>query len=150
MQSGQFDWLREIEDFANRFKVIIKDESAAKAQTDQKQSTNAIPITVMSDRERLYIEVELAGIRKEEISITVVGEDSLEVSGMKPGPEKTGNSQVVSNERWSGAFRRRIRVPQGNEYDLENASASYVDGVLRIQALHRNLNNSSRTAIPIQ
>jgi HSP20 family molecular chaperone IbpA len=148
MQSGQFDWLREIEDFANRFKVIINDTNTAKPQTEK--HTNAIPVTIVVDRERLSIEVELPGVRKEEIAIAVVGDDSLEISGTKPGPERTDNSQVISNERWSGTFRRRIRIPDGAAFDLEKASASYTDGVLRIQASHRNLGNASRSSIPIQ
>jgi len=148
MHTGQFDWLREIEDFANRFKVIIKDETAREPQAEK--STNAIPITVISNKEHLLIEIELAGVRKEDISIAVAGEDALEITGNKPGPEREENSRVISNERWSGAFRRRIRIVGGASFDLENASASFADGVLRIQASHRDQGDGSRTSIPIQ
>ncbi|HEY6167554.1 MAG TPA: Hsp20/alpha crystallin family protein [Verrucomicrobiae bacterium] len=77
----------------------------------------------------LVIKVELAGLRREDLELTVEG-NALRISGHRADGCRTGNCNFLIMEINYGAFASVIEMPEG--YDLSQARASYENGFLRI------------------
>jgi HSP20 family protein len=92
----------------------------------------------------LVIKVELAGMKKEDLELTVDG-NRLRISGQRPdGCRGTGSKcKFLVMEIHYGAFESIIELPAG--YDLTQAKAAYQNGFLRIDvpALARNGKSTS-------
>src|SRR5947207_2727120 len=77
----------------------------------------------------LVIKVELAGMRKEDLELTVEG-NRLRISGQRPDGCRAPKCTFLVMEINYGAFESIIEVPAG--YDLSQAKASYKNGFLRV------------------
>jgi HSP20 family protein len=77
----------------------------------------------------LVIKVELAGMRKEDLELTVEG-NRLKISGQRPDRCRASKCTFLVMEINYGAFESIIEVPAG--YDLSQAEASYQNGFLRV------------------
>jgi|ERR1019366_6777712 HSP20 family protein len=97
-------------------------EGAAKAQW--------VPNTdVYSTDHGLVIKVELAGMRSENLEITVEGQ-RLRISGNRPDGCRAPKASFLVMEISYGPFESLLELPSG--YDLSQAKAAYVNGFLRI------------------
>lgn len=81
----------------------------------------------------LVIKVELAGITKNDLELTVAGQH-LTLSGERPDPDRGGANYLV-REMHHGRFESVVELPK--EFDLSRAHAAYQNGVLRIVAPRR-------------
>lgn len=77
----------------------------------------------------LVIKVELAGLRKEDLELTVEG-NQLRISGNRPDGCRAAKCKFLAMEINYGAFESMIELPPG--YDLQQAKAAYQNGFLRI------------------
>src|SRR5260221_140421 len=77
----------------------------------------------------LVVKVELAGMRSEHLEITVEG-NRLRISGTRPDGCRATKCNFLVMEINYGPFESDLEVPAG--YDLSQATASYLNGVLRI------------------
>jgi HSP20 family protein len=77
----------------------------------------------------LVIKVELAGMRSENLEITVEGQ-RLRISGSRPDGCRAPNCSFLVMEINHGPFESVLELPSG--YDLSQAKAAYVNGFLRI------------------
>ena len=77
----------------------------------------------------LVIKVELAGMRKEDLELTLEG-NRLKISGYRPDGCRAPKCTFLVMEINYGAFESMIEVPPG--YDLSHARAAYQNGFLRI------------------
>ncbi len=77
----------------------------------------------------LVIKVELAGMRKEDLELTVEG-NRLMISGHRPDSCRAGQCKFLVMEINYGSFESLIELPAG--YDLGQAKAAYQNGFLRI------------------
>lgn len=77
----------------------------------------------------LVIKVELAGMRKEDLELTVEG-SRLKISGQRPDGCRAAKCTFLVMEINYGAFESVIELPPG--YDLGQAKAAYQNGFLRI------------------
>jgi HSP20 family protein len=120
---------REIENFSNRIKEYFEDfTSSAKAQHGQSHQSGS---ELYSDALNYYIEVDLPGIRKEDISVAVVAESVVEITGVRSRPDMEGMRSLRSERRY-GPFRRSIKLPAEVVIDPDGVTATYRDGVLRV------------------
>lgn len=78
----------------------------------------------------LVIRVELAGMRREDLEITVENQQ-LRISGHRSDGCRTGKCSFVVMEINYGPFETTVELPSG--YDLSRAAASYHNGFLRIE-----------------
>jgi len=76
--------------------------------------------------DQLVARVDLPGIKKDEIEISVIG-DTLTLRGEKKAEESDGRSH---SERIYGSFSRSVTLPTG--VDPDRVTATYRDGVLEI------------------
>jgi len=77
----------------------------------------------------LVIKVELAGMRSENLEITVEG-NRLRISGDRPDTCRAHKASFLVMEINYGPFESVLELPNG--YDLSQARASYLNGFLRI------------------
>jgi HSP20 family protein len=77
----------------------------------------------------LVIKVELAGMRRDELELTVDG-NRLTISGYRADGCRAPKCSFLLMEINYGAFQSELELPSG--YDLQKAKASYQNGFLRI------------------
>jgi len=78
----------------------------------------------------LVIKVELAGMRSENLEITVEG-NRLRICGDRPDTCRAKKASFLVMEINYGPFESTMELPHG--YDLGQAKASYLNGFLRIE-----------------
>src|SRR5712671_6934759 len=92
--------------------------------------THWIPNTdVYVSEGHLVIKVELAGMRREDLELTVEG-NRLKISGQRPDGCRPSKCSFLVMEINYGAFESVIELQEG--YDLSQAKAAYQNGFLRI------------------
>ncbi len=77
----------------------------------------------------VVIKVELAGMRREDLELTVEG-NRLKIRGQRPDGCRAPNCKFLVMEINYGAFESVIELPSG--YNLSEARAAYQNGFLRI------------------
>src|SRR2546427_8950105 len=107
----------------------VQKTSAAGKQSATGQ-THWIPNTdVYVSEGHLVIKVELAGMRREDLELTVEG-NHLKISGQRPDGCRPPKCTFPVMEINYGVFESVIELPEG--YDLSQAKAAYQNGFLRI------------------
>ncbi len=103
-----------------------------------------VDVYYCGEPQRAIVKVDLAGVSLSEVGIEVSGRH-VAIAGERPLQETEGRvyQQV---EIPSGPFRRIVEL--GVEVDAERASATYEDGILRIELPLRDPSESSRR-VPI-
>jgi HSP20 family protein len=108
--------------FVTRASAVSGRESAANGHW--------VPNTdVYASDSGLVIKVELAGMRSENLEITVEG-NRLRISGDRPDTCRAHKASFLVMEINYGPFESILELPNG--YDLSQAKASYLNGFLRI------------------
>lgn len=77
----------------------------------------------------LVIKVDLAGMRSENLEITIEG-NSLRISGNRPDSCRSPHCRFLVMEITYGAFEKILDLPPS--YDLSRAKAAYMNGFLRV------------------
>ena len=77
----------------------------------------------------LVIKVELAGMRSDNLEITIEG-NRLRISGKRPDGCRAPKCSFLVMEINYGPFESMLELPPG--YDLGQAKAAYLNGFLRI------------------
>lgn len=147
------EWLKTIEEVAGRIKDFIKtnvhidiDPAPASAAT----SNSYPPIAAYYDADGFHIAAELPGMTKQEIAISLSTDSTVEISGNKRDSVDTNRSVMQTNDRYVGEFHRRVNLPKGLELDINNATASFTDGVLHILIPRQTLSRNTGKTIIIE
>lgn len=130
MARTEFDWMRDIQDVTNRFKEYFENIERPEQKTERGERGAQPSYDLYVEDNKICVEIELPGMKKEDIRITMAG-DSVEVSGDRK-PLRSEGSRLLRGNRKYGQFNCQIRLPKEAELDLGNTSATYTDGVLRI------------------
>ena len=95
-----------------------------------RESANWIPNTdIYATDEGLVVKVELAGMRSENLQITIEG-NRLTIAGERPDGCRAAKFNFLAMEINYGSFETIIDLPPG--YDSAQAKASYFNGFLRV------------------
>jgi HSP20 family protein len=84
---------------------------------------------------RYVIEMDVPGVRLEDLSINVAAGRRLVVSGRREIVREREDPSVRVRERWSGSFSRSLELP--DEVDESRISAALHEGILRIELPRR-------------
>jgi len=87
------------------------------------------PMDVHEDNENLYVKLELPGMKKEEIEISI-HDGVFTVTGERKEDERYGKAEIYRAERFSGRFQRSFMLP--TMVEVEKVKASYRDGILTV------------------
>lgn len=83
------------------------------------------------DKNDQYIlEFELAGVKKEDINVSIEKENLLTVEGNKKREVKTTNRSQLREEIYFGKFKRIVELPQNS--DSERIDVKHNNGILTI------------------
>lgn len=93
----------------------------------------------------LVIKVELAGMRKEDLELTVEG-NRLMISGQRPDGTRGAKCKFLVMEINYGSFECVIEIPAG--YDASQAMAGYQNGFLQID-VPRAVHASKIKLVPV-
>jgi len=106
-----------------------------------------VPTTdVYSTESGLVVKVELAGMRSENLEITVEG-SRLRISGNRPDGCRAPKCSFLVMEINYGPFECVLDLPQG--YDLNQAKAAYLNGFLRIDVPRTPPPSSKTTKVQV-
>ena len=94
----------------------------------------------------LVIKVELAGMRSENLEITVEG-SRLRICGNRPDGCRATKCSFLVMEINYGPFESVLELPNG--YDLSQAKAAYLNGFLRIDVPLAPPPSTKSTKVPI-
>ena len=94
----------------------------------------------------LVVKVELAGMKSENLEITVEGH-RLRISGSRPDVCRAHKCNFLVMEISYGPFESVLELPAG--YELSQAKAIYVNGFLRIDVPLAHQLQTKSTKVPI-
>ena len=86
-------------------------------------------VDVFETETEVVVLAEIAGIRSEDLRVTVDGEE-LRISGVRRVPERSDVKRLLQMEIAAGPFERRLRIPI--PFDREKVSAHLSDGFLTV------------------
>ena len=95
----------------------------------------------------LVIKVELAGMKSENLEITVEEGHRLRISGSRPDVCRAHKCNFLVMEISYGPFESVLELPP--DYDLSQAKAIYVNGFLRIDVPVAHQLQTKSTKVPI-
>jgi HSP20 family protein len=90
----------------------------------------APPVDITEDAKGYTINVELPGVKKEEVKVSVEG-GVLSISGERKAEKEEKDKKYHRLERSYGSFTRSFAVPEGASSD--KISAVFKDGVLSVR-----------------
>jgi HSP20 family protein len=87
-------------------------------------------LDVWDDKDNLVVKVELPGLKKDEINLSL-HEGVLTISGEREHEVEKKEGQSFRSERYFGKFQRSVTLPTA--VDASKVNASYKDGVLTVE-----------------
>jgi HSP20 family protein len=86
-------------------------------------------LDVFQDKDAVTVKVELPGLRKEDIEISLE-KGVLSISGERRHEQKLDEGESFRSERYFGRFHRSVAIP--TEVEADKVRASYTDGILTV------------------
>ena len=86
-------------------------------------------LDVFDEKDHFVVNVELPGLKKEEIDLSFQ-EGVLSISGDRKHTVENKDGQTFRSERYFGKFQRSVTLPAS--VDSAKISASYKDGILSV------------------
>jgi HSP20 family protein len=87
------------------------------------------PLDLYQDKDNLYAKLELPGVNKDDVSISL-HEGVLTVSGERKVEAESAEADMYRNERYFGKFNRSVTLP--SPVDVSKVKANYTDGILTV------------------
>ena len=99
-------------------------------QLFQAPSTSSLPaLDVQEDKDNFTIRVELPGLKREDIEVTL-NDGALSISGERKAETLSEGTEVLRQERFYGKFSRVLNLPTAVAND--KVKAQYKDGILTV------------------
>lgn len=105
----------------------------------------AIKMDVKEQEGAFVVHAELPGVKKEDIQITIEGNQVAISAEIKQEKEVKEGERLLRSERYFGQVSRSFQLAQ--EIDEDKAAAKYNDGVLELTLPKRAASTSKRLAI---
>jgi len=110
------------------------------------QKTLQVDANIISLPDRYIIEIELPGVKKEDIRITL-GDEHLTVQGKKQR-KSYENEKLMQVECQQGDFKRTFKVNEG--IDAQNIKAKFEEGILYITLQKLQAEKEKETIITVE
>lgn len=130
MSMVRFDPFRDLAELQDRVHQLFNELSPVREDDLVRQGTWRPPVDIYEDGGELVLNVELPGMRREDIDVSIENR-TLTIRG-----ERTLNGEVKKEnfhriERAYGSFRRSFSLP--DSVDPAKISAEYRNGVLSVK-----------------
>ncbi|MEJ5287156.1 MAG: Molecular chaperone (small heat shock protein) [Candidatus Kapaibacterium sp.] len=125
----RFDPFRGFETLARRMSEMFEEFERGITVTPSDFSPR---VDISEDEKHLYVTVELPGVSKEDVKVSINDDNILVIKGEKKREFKTEDKErnFIRVERSYGSFQRSFMLPDNVKKD--NVSAKYENGVLTI------------------
>ena len=137
-QYTPFNDIRKSFDLVNTIINTIGEQSTA---SEQEVLDFRPKINTRETEENYHIEVELPGVKKEDVDIKVDG-NVLTISGERNVKEEVKDEDYHKIESRYGLFSRSFTLPE--RVDTSNIEAEFVNGILEIAIPKLNIDTSSK------
>jgi HSP20 family protein len=130
--SSVWDPRREMEEIQNRVASLFGRRLPLKRESGEEEITLTEwipPVDIAEDDKEYSIKIELPGVNKEDLRVSVEG-GVLSISGERKAEKEEKNKKYHRIERTYGSFARSFTLPEGTASD--KVSAEFKDGVLRV------------------
>jgi HSP20 family protein len=87
------------------------------------------PIDVFQDKDSVFVKVELPGMKKEDIHISL-DDNTLTISGERKQEREVKEHETYRSERFFGRFHRSVTLPV--TVNPGNVKAHYKEGILAV------------------
>ena len=87
-------------------------------------------LDIFEDKDHVFVKIELPGMKKEEIDISLQN-GMLIISGERKKESEIHEGETFRSERFFGRFHRTVSLP--TEVDATQVKASYKDGILTVE-----------------
>jgi len=118
-----------LSDLRNEIDRLFEVPLSELARTSHMLSGWNPPIDLYEDKDSVTVRVELPGMKKEDIDLSL-HDNTLSISGERKHEEKYEEAEVYRAERFFGRFQRTITLP--TTVAADKTKAQYKDGVLTI------------------
>jgi len=119
-----FDPFKELQDIERRLGAVLSANKPA-----QKVDIFTPAVNEKVDENGYHLEVDLPGVKKEDIEISV-NDGVLTIGGERKLEKKEEKDNYTRIESFFGRFERAFKLP--NDADLDNIDAKYENGVLKV------------------
>jgi HSP20 family protein len=130
--SSVWDPIREMEEMQSRVASLFGRRLPLKKDGGEEELTLTewIPAVDIAEDDKEYtIKVELPGVNKEDVRVSVEG-GVLSISGERKAEKEEKNKKYHRIERTYGSFARSFTLPEGTASD--RVGAEFKDGVLKV------------------
>ncbi|MFM9885765.1 MAG: Hsp20/alpha crystallin family protein [Burkholderiales bacterium] len=101
-----------------------------RSPTTRHDEAVAIAVDVSEDDKAYTVKAEIPGVKKEDIGVSVDGNQVTIQAEVKKEKEEKEGGKVLRSERYYGAMYRSFTLPM--DVDQAKADAQYADGVLQL------------------
>ncbi|MEK9180492.1 MAG: Hsp20/alpha crystallin family protein [Patescibacteria group bacterium] len=119
----------EVAPAATATRAIPVHKAATAPKYEEGEAEGQLAIDVYQTPSDIIIESAIAGVKPEDMDITVT-HDSVTIKGERRRAEESRGSDYFYQECYWGRFSRAVILPQ--EVDPENAQVSFRNGILTI------------------
>ncbi|MCX7880144.1 MAG: Hsp20/alpha crystallin family protein [Ignavibacteria bacterium] len=142
----RFDPFRSFETLARRMSEMFEDFGKGITVSASDFSPR---VDITEDEKHLYVTVEIPGVSKEDVKVSINDENILTIEGEKKREVKTEDKSrnFIRIERSFGSFQRSFMLPDNVKRD--NVSAKFENGVLTITLEKVEPEPPKRIEIPI-
>ncbi|BCD68756.1 Hsp20/alpha crystallin family protein [Nitratiruptor sp. YY09-18] len=123
------DPFKELRDIERKISSMLEFENKMVPSSAQSESIWMPAVNEKEDEKAYYVEVDLPGVKKEDINLEVK-DNMLIVSGERKFKKEEEDKGYKRVESFFGKFERRFTLPA--DADTEKIEATVEDGVLKI------------------
>jgi len=100
------------------------------------EATLFAPVDIHEDKENLYFDIEVPGLKKEDIDVNIEG-SVLTLKGHKKNVVEQKDKNYFRIEREYGSFQRSFTLPESA--DAAKVTAAYEQGVLKVKVAKKEV-----------
>jgi HSP20 family protein len=120
----KYDPFKELKEFENRFTDVFK------LGSEDTLSSFAPAVNTREGEYAYHVEVDLPGVKKEDIHIDISENNVLTISGERKTKSEVDQKEYYKFESSYGKFTRSFTLP--SNADVENITANSEDAVLEV------------------
>jgi len=124
----QFNPAKEFENLTKEFNQILKNVTAPENMPRISFQKFNPRVDILEDAANVYFELELAGVPKDRVSVTVNDDNIITIKGVKEFEKKNEVKVCCKSERAYGEFTRSFQLPDNT--DNTKVEAKYENGIL--------------------
>jgi len=103
---------------------------------------------IIDNSKNIIISFDLAGVKKENIQLSVNDDNVLILTGEKKKKSSTRAQNYVKKEIYVGSFQKMVQLPQNCK--INKLSTSFKDGILTVTIPKKEIKRPKARIIPIK